>query len=212
LKTLAPYLAIAINNAQKSKALKNEIKIRQKTERELKVLNSKLQKISEMDGLTNIPNRRCFDRNFDSIWKNALRRQEKVSLLLVDIDFFKEFNDYCGHLEGDKVLYKIAKTIEKSLKRSTDVVARYGGDEFVVLLPNTDRVGALTVAENIKEQAAALKIPHPQSKIYKVITLSIGVSTLRPTKEMKKNQLLEQADKALYQSKAQDRNRISIFS
>ncbi len=212
LKTLSPYLAIAINNAQKSKALRNEIKIREKTEKALKVLNSKLQKISEMDGLTNIPNRRCFDKKFDSIWKNALRRQEKVSLLLVDIDFFKEFNDHYGHLEGDKVLQKIAKTIEKSLKRSTDVVARYGGDEFVVLLPNTDRTGALNVAENIKEQVAALKILHTQSKFYKIITLSIGISTLRPAKEMDKKQLLEQADKALYQSKAQNRNRISVFS
>ena len=212
LKTLSSYLAIAINNAQKSKALKKEIQRREKTEQVLKVLNGKLQKISEMDGLTNIPNRRCFDNNFDYAWNNALRKQEEVSLLLLDIDYFKEYNDSYGHLKGDKVLQQIAKTIEKSLKRSTDLVARYGGDEFVVLLPNTDKSGALTVAKNIKEQVEKLNIPHSHTDISDRITLSIGVSTLEPKVDMDKKRLIDLGDKSLYKSKNQGRNQISLFS
>ncbi len=212
LKTLSSYLAIAINNAQKSKALKKEIKIREKTEQALKILNNKLQKISELDGLTNIPNRRCFDKNFEFIWNNALRKQEEVSLLLLDIDCFKEYNDYYGHLKGDRVLQKIAKTIEKSLKRSTDLVARYGGDEFVVLLPNTDKSGALIVANNIKNRVQELQITHSQTDISDVITLSIGVSTLQPKKDMDKKLLIDRGDKSLYKSKNQGRDQISLFS
>jgi len=212
LKTLSSYLAIAINNARKSKALKKEIEIREKTEQALKVLNNKLQKISELDGLTNIPNRRCFDKNFEYVWNNSLREQEDVSLLLLDVDYFKEYNDHYGHLEGDRVLQQIAKAIENSLKRSTDLVARYGGDEFVVLLPNTDKAGALTVAKKIKEKVLSLKILHNHSDISGVITLSIGVSTLQPKAEMDKKLLIDLGDKGLYESKDQGRNQISVFS
>ncbi len=211
LKTLSSYLAIAINNAQKSKALKKEIQIREKTEQTLKILNNKLQKISELDGLTNIPNRRCFDKTFEYVWNNSLREQEKVSLLLLDVDYFKEYNDHYGHLEGDRALQRIAKTIEKSLKRSTDLIARYGGDEFVVLLPNTDRSGALRVAEHIKKQVQTLKLCHSHSDISDRITLSIGAATIKPEVKMHKKELIDRADKGLYESKDKGRNQISVF-
>ncbi len=212
LKTLSSYLAIAINNAQKSKAVQREIKTRKKAEEELRNLNAKLQKISELDGLTNIPNRRCFDKNFEYLWKNALRGEKKVSLLLLDVDFFKEYNDHYGHLDGDKVLQRIAETIEKSLKRTTDLVARYGGDEFVVLLPNTDQDGALKVVKTLQQQVGQLNISHGYSKASEKIGLSIGTATVKPCKEMDKKQLIDRADKALYQSKKQGRNRISLYT
>ena len=212
LKTLSSYLAIAINNSQKSKALKKEIKTRKKAEEELKIVNSKLQKLSELDGLTNIPNRRCFDKNFEYVWNNAHRGGEKVSLLLLDVDFFKEYNDHYGHLDGDKVLQRIAKTIEGNLKRSTDLVARYGGDEFVVLLPNTDQEGALMVAKILQQRIRELKLSHGYSQVSPYITLSIGAATLQPIKGIQGKQLIDRADKALYESKEKGRNEISLYS
>jgi diguanylate cyclase (GGDEF)-like protein len=125
---------------------------------------------------------------------------------MIDIDFFKLFNDTYGHLQGDICLKKVGQEIKKNLKRSTDLVARYGGEEFVVLLPNTDKSGAMFVAESIRIEVNGLKITHGASIVDKYITISLGVTTTIPTISSHSNEFISKADKALYFAKKEGRN------
>jgi len=163
-----------------------------------------LQKVF-FDDLTQVFNRRYFNAHADKVELNALREKKDYALLLIDIDYFKQYNDIYGHVQGDVVLKLIAKTITNSLHRPTDFVARYGGEEFVVVLPNTSENGALHVAESIKSNVLKLGILHKHSE-FNFITISIGGATLCPHKENKN--ILEIADKKLYQSKVNGRNQV----
>ena len=176
---------------------------------QLKQQNEKLQyilKISNTDSLTGIPNRYCWETVLQRDWKKCIRESQSISLIMIDIDFFKLFNDTYGHPQGDICLKKVAQVIQKTLKRPTDLVARYGGEEFVVVLPNTDKSGAMSVAEIIRTEVNGLKIIHEASKIDKYITISLGLATTIPTINSHPDELITQADKALYFAKEEGRN------
>ena len=212
VKALASYIAIAINNANESEKLQEEIKIREKAQRELEKLNKELVILSEIDGLTGVPNRRRFDECFNIEWNKSEVYSDPISLLLIDIDYFKEYNDHYGHLAGDEVIKTIAEALNNVVKRSTDFFARYGGDEFVTVLPNTNSKGALTVAKEMKEAVAKLNIPHEFSPLINRITITIGVSSMIPSSNLTKENLINDSDMALYYAKKQGRDRIEFLS
>lgn len=211
VRALSSYIAIAINNAQESEKLAEEIKVRKNAQMELEKINEKLLKLSEIDGLTGIPNRRRFDEFFSLEWSKSEEYSNYLSLLIVDIDCFKEYNDHYGHLAGDEVIRKIATLLQNSLKRCTDFVARYGGDEFIVVLPSTNAEGALCVAKRMKKAIESLKIEHNYSSVEKYITITIGVSSIIPKSNIDKVTLIHTSDKALYEAKGKGRNTIEFL-
>jgi diguanylate cyclase (GGDEF)-like protein len=131
---------------------------------------------------------------------------------MIDIDYFKLYNDFYGHSDGDECLQKVAQTLSKSLKRPNDMVARYGGEEFVCLLPATDLEGALNLAETMREKVTSLSIPHERSKVSDYVTISLGISTIKPTKELEPLVLLKNADKGLYEAKRESRNICKVYN
>ena len=176
----------------------------------LKYHQDVLKKHTDLDQLTKIPNRRHFDETFSIEAGKARRYRTYLSLLLIDIDHFKQYNDTYGHLEGDRCLQEIATTLKRSLKRSSDFIARWGGEEFVCLLPNTDSAGACQVAQKLKEAICLKRIPHESSPVLDVVTVSIGVVTSEPENSDSLGNLMQLADIALYQAKDAGRNRICI--
>lgn len=166
------------------------------------------------DGLTGIANRRAFDDRLLDEWQRALRSESNLAILLIDVDFFKPFNDFYGHQVGDDCLQKIAQTLDKTVGRVGDFVARYGGEEFVIILPNADNEQAKDFAEKVRLSIANLKIPHEKSSVEKVVTLSIGVASVIPGSLdfEEADILLRDADRALYQAKSSGRNRVIVFS
>ena len=186
-----------------------DISERKKMEDELIILNQKLGQLSFYDGLTNIANRRLFDQTLDIEWLHARRNQQPISLIVVDIDYFKKYNDHYGHQYGDNCLISIANALRTVPTRSTDLVARYGGEEFVVLLPNTSTQSALEMADKCRQMVAEQQIKHEASSVSDMITVSIGVSTITPTADMPSSLLFATADKMLYKAKMNGRNRIA---
>lgn len=178
---------------------------------QLEQSNQTLERLATIDGLTQINNRRHFDNTYLAEWKRLSRKQEPLSLILCDIDYFKAYNDTYGHLKGDDSLVRIARAIENSLKRPADLAARYGGEEFVALLPETPLAGAVHVAEEIRQAVKALAIPHQQSSNSNLITISLGVACIIPNSQSIETEVLIQAaDKALYQAKADGRNQVVV--
>ncbi|PSB24451.1 response regulator [Stenomitos frigidus] len=172
----------------------------------LQIANQQLECLANLDGLTQVANRRRFDEQLDLEWKRLTREPGPLSLILCDIDYFKRYNDFYGHQAGDTCLKQVAKALEQSLKRPGDFVARYGGEEFVVILPNTNFDGASHVAEIIQTDIEKLYISHAQSQVSTHITLSLGISSMIPTKEASESSLIAAADKALYEAKRRGRN------
>jgi diguanylate cyclase (GGDEF)-like protein len=193
---------------QQNKLLQQEIKERQRFEAALLAANQQLQLFVFLDGLTGVANRRKFDEYLNLEWQRLAREKLPLSLLLCDVDFFKNYNDTYGHLTGDDCLKQIAKTLKLSVRRPSDLLARYGGEEFAVILSNTNDKGAIYLAEDIRQKVYNLKIPHAQSKVDNFVTLSIGVATIFPNMQIAPNTLIEVGDQALYTAKAQGRNRI----
>lgn len=167
-----------------------------------------LKSFSYMDGLTGIANRRQFDECLEVEWKRAARNSSPLSLILCDIDFFKNYNDTYGHLAGDDCLRKVAEAIKSTLKRPGDLATRYGGEEFAVILPETDGAGATSIAGVIRNSVENLGIPHTASAIGKVVTISLGVATLIPGADCRTSALVSLADNALYNAKQSGRNRV----
>ncbi|MEW8548986.1 MAG: diguanylate cyclase [Candidatus Thiodiazotropha endolucinida] len=169
----------------------------------------KMHQQSIIDALTGISNRRHFIDRLLAEYRRASRNSTALTLMICDIDYFKLYNDSLGHLEGDECLVKVAKTIHSSLQRGGDLCARYGGEEFIIILPNTDLNGGEKVARRIKQDIAALAIPHPNSPVGEHLTLSIGVAT-EAHDYPSQYKLIKRADDALYRSKQLGRNRIEI--
>lgn len=197
--------------------LKMETDSRKERERELSEMaeqlneaNKKLTQISYMDGLTAVANRRYFEEFFKREWKNAIRGNSFISLIMFDIDCFKAYNDTYGHLNGDDCLKKIAKTLNAALKRPRDLLCRYGGEEFIAVLPDTDKKGAAEVAKRFLREIKNLKINHKTSPVNKNVTISIGVATIKPDKKTKSNLFINEVDKALYEAKQSGRNCIKV--
>ncbi|MDK2047971.1 GGDEF domain-containing response regulator, partial [Aliarcobacter butzleri] len=187
------------------------VKLRIKNYLNLKIKNDMLEKLSMYDGLTNIRNRRFFDETFEKTFSEIKRDKKSLAVLMIDIDFFKPYNDNYGHGQGDETLRKVAKALEKTIKRASDFVARYGGEEFVILLKNIDKTGLQTVAKNLLEAIRELKITHEYSKVEDFVTVSIGVSYCSCPDEITKTELLLKADEALYNVKNSGRNNFAIL-
>ena len=187
------------------------VKLRIKNYLNLKIKNDMLEKLSMYDGLTNIRNRRFFDETLEKTFSEIKRDKKSLAVLMIDIDFFKPYNDNYGHGQGDETLRKVAKALEKTIKRASDFVARYGGEEFVILLKNIDKTGLQTVAKNLLEAIRELKITHEYSKVEDFVTVSIGVSYCSCPDEITKTELLLKADEALYNVKNSGRNNFAIL-
>ncbi len=166
-----------------------------------------LEHIALEDALTKVSNRRNFDKMLNVFWRSCRREGKLLSMLMIDIDYFKNYNDLYGHIKGDECLVRVAKAIEQSIRRPGDFLARYGGEEFAVLLPYTDSEGAMVVAELARVSVEALRLPHKGSDTAKTITVSIGISTIDPNKDEGCEELVLAADRALYQAKAEGKNR-----
>ncbi len=180
---------------------------RKKTEAALKKANLELERLANLDSLTQVANRRRFDEYLDREWNRGQREKHPLSLILFDLDYFKAYNDYYGHQAGDRCLQQVAQSAGSALTRKTDLLARYGGEEFVIILPNTHGSGALRVAETIRDRLKQLQIPHLDSLVSPWVTVSLGVSTTIPTPLEKPESLIAAADTALYEAKSQGRDR-----
>ena len=189
--------------------IKDSIILKLKNEELLKSLqltNTQLQQQNIIDELTKIANRRHFDETLEKEWLRAKRFRTSLALLMIDIDFFKQYNDSFGHLKGDECLKRIATVLSNSLNRPADFVARYGGEEFCILIPETDMDGALTFAEKVHSAIIELKIDNPGSEVSKYLTISIGIAAIVPKHDDSYMDLIYTSDKALYKAKADGRN------
>lgn len=183
------------------------IKIRVKNHMDLKLKSDKLEELSMIDSLTNIPNRRFFNETFEKKYREILRDKRSLALIMIDVDFFKLYNDNYGHWQGDECLRKVAQTLRKNLKRPTDTVSRYGGEEFVVLLKDIDRDGAKKVVQSLIDAVANLKIEHKYSTAAEFVTISAGLSIKESDEDISKEDLLKIADNELYRAKESGRNK-----
>jgi two-component system, chemotaxis family, response regulator WspR len=170
--------------------------------------NRTLQKLSSLDGLTGIANRRTFDETLSKEWNRAVRDQRPLGLIMLDIDFFKLYNDHYGHQGGDDCLKKVARGLEAAINRDADFLARYGGEEFSAILPDTDVQGAFKVAEEMRQSIKSLRIEHVTSKVSDIVSISIGVASMIPQKGTEPEMLIAAADQALYKAKEEGRDRI----
>ena len=170
--------------------------------------NRQLELLSRTDGLLNIANRRYFDERLEEELHRAAREQEPLALLLIDVDHFKKYNDTYGHQAGDRCLREIAAAAHSVVSRPADLLARYGGEELGILLPNTELDGANVLARNVCAKVAALQIPHSTSTVTPYITVSVGVAAMLPDRQADSDRLVFAADRALYSAKKGGRNRV----
>jgi len=195
----------------REKEILNMAILLEESNRKLQQANEILKSLATIDELTGVANRRYFNIHFQKEWKRALRTKSPVSLLMVDIDSFKAFNDIYGHPAGNECLRKIAEALKYVLKRPGDFIARYGGEEFIVLLTDTDKDGAVEVVKLMQHTVFKLAIPHQGTQVSDRITFSAGIGTLIPNQDLDSAGLISAADKALYRAKAEGRNRYKIF-
>lgn len=187
------------------------VKTRIKTHLELKTKTEMLERLATLDGLTQISNRREFDNTLNKEFTRAIRSNSSLSLLMVDIDYFKNYNDNYGHVAGDECLRRIADALKQNLRRTSDFLFRYGGEEFAVILPCIDSNGAMEIAEYLRLKIESLKIPHEYSAVTPYTTISIGVASIVPAiANQTMIELIVSADEALYEAKRTGRNRVCI--
>ena len=192
----------------KNRQLEQEIQERKIIEQALQKVNQKLERLVNVDGLTGVSNRRHFDDYLAREWRRLKREQQPLSLILCDVDHFKLYNDSYGHLQGDDCLRQVAQTIAQVLNRPADLIARYGGEEFALILPNTDLLGAQEVAKKVQQAIRELKLPHKSSQTSQFVTISMGIGSQIPNQDQPVEDLISTTDQALYQAKAQGRDRI----
>lgn len=185
-----------------------DISERKKTEEQLLALQKQLEEYSYKDGLTGINNRRMFDSVMEVEWASAQRSRRPLSLILLDIDYFKQFNDHYGHIQGDESLKRVAQALEWAAVRPRDCVARYGGEEFALILPETDGESAQAIAERCRKLISHLRIPHEHSVVAPLLTISLGVGTILPEAGDTPQAFLSEVDRLLYQAKRQGRDRL----
>lgn len=186
-----------------------DISERKKTEEKLVTLQKELEILSFKDGLTGVANRRMFDSVMELEWSNARRNNQPLSLIMIDIDYFKQYNDCYGHIQGDDCLKRVGKILSAAATRSRDFLARYGGEEFVLVLPETDAESANTVAERCRNLIFKEQISHEKSAVSQILTVSLGVGTIIPSHKDEPIAFIEEVDKLLYQAKQKGRNRIA---
>jgi diguanylate cyclase (GGDEF)-like protein len=188
----------------------NNRKIIQEKSDELKRVNKELEKLSRTDSLTGIFNRSVFDKTIKTEWDRCKRYFTPLSLIMIDIDFFKAFNDNYGHQAGDECIKQVAWVLSDCAKRSSDIVARYGGEEFAIILPQIEKANALELAEKMRSRVEKLNIPHAYSSISDYVTISLGVYTVTPSDKLSIEEFIRTADKALYDAKKDNRNSIVV--
>lgn len=196
LAQLANQLAIAI---QKSELYE-----------QVQRANQELQHLATHDKLTGLANRRYFDDYLDQEWRRLTREKAPLSLILLDIDYFKPYNDTYGHLAGDACLEQVAAAIRRSIKHPADLAARYGGEEFAIILPNTNLAGSIHTAEFVRQEIASAHLPHGSIPNHPYVTVSLGIASAQPTQTQAPHTLIDQADQALYQAKQQGRDRYIV--
>lgn len=194
------YIRKPINPTILRTRVKNHLQLKQKTD--------ELARLSSTDTLTGLANRRSFFEALDTEFRRSARSGNPISLIMMDVDFFKAYNDYYGHVAGDECLGRIGQTLCKAVKSVGDMAARYGGEEFVVLLPGTDLQGAVHVTETLRNEIETLDIKHAHSKVADRVTVSIGVATILPSPDTSPGTLVKAADEALYDAKANGRNQV----
>jgi diguanylate cyclase (GGDEF)-like protein len=186
-----------------------ERRVRERTE-DLQVAHLELERLASLDSLTRIANRRIFEETLSRVWADHQRRGAELSIILLDIDYFKGYNDRYGHQAGDEALRAVATALTRALKRSTDLPARYGGEEFGVVVPDTSSAGAAAIAGVIRQAVLDLEISHAESEVDDVLSISLGVATLIPRPNQGPAALVERADRALYRAKKAGRNRVEV--
>jgi diguanylate cyclase (GGDEF)-like protein len=178
---------------------------------QLTVTNTQLERLSTLDTLTGLANRRRFDEVLRQEWRRSAREGAPLSLVFCDIDFFKNFNDGYGHLAGDECLVKVARAVNAVSNRPGDLAARYGGEEFVLVLSGTAEEGALALAEKLRARVDELRIPHAHQELGPHVTISLGVASVVPRPGSFPEELLDLADRALYAAKEEGRNRVKVL-
>jgi diguanylate cyclase (GGDEF)-like protein/PAS domain S-box-containing protein len=186
-----------------------DISERKKTEEKLATLQKELEILSFKDGLTGVANRRMFDSVMELEWANARRNNQPLSLIMIDIDYFKQYNDHYGHIQGDDCLKRVGKVLSSAATRSRDFLARYGGEEFILVLPETDAESANKVAERCRNLIFKEQIAHENSPVSQILTVSLGVGTITPSHKDESIGFIEAVDRLLYQAKQKGRNRIA---
>lgn len=187
-----------------------DISERKIAEEQLAALQKELEILSFVDGLTGIANRRRFDEVMKTEWANARRNSQPLSLVMVDIDHFKAYNDHYGHLQGDESLKRAAQALSAAATRPRDAVARFGGEEFALILPESDAASAQKIAERCRSLMFKEQIAHAASPVSQILTLSFGVGTVVPTQEGGMMEFIDAVDRQLYQAKQQGRDRIAV--
>ncbi len=183
-----------------------DISERKTTEEKLMVLQKELEELSFKDSLTGIANRRRFDAILEEEWAHALRNHQPLSLIMLDIDYFKQYNDHYGHIQGDDCLKRVGQILGSAATRSRDFLARFGGEEFVLVLPETDAEAAKKVAERCRNLVFKAQIPHEKSQVSQLLTVSLGVSTIIPSRNDEPIRFIEEVDRQLYRAKQKGRN------
>ncbi|MPM95342.1 Phytochrome-like protein cph2 [bioreactor metagenome] len=175
-----------------------------------KARETELRRLTSLDGLTSIANRRWFDEFLEATWRQGVKNSQPISLIMLDIDCFKLYNDTYGHLAGDQCLKKVAKAIQSVVSGPFELAARYGGEEFAVILASADLQYAVQIGENARIMVADLNIPHSSSPVVPTVTVSVGVASIVPSLQKMPQELIEAADDALYKAKQSGRNQIQI--
>jgi diguanylate cyclase (GGDEF)-like protein len=190
----------------------DEMIVKLRVHHQIRIINQlrTIEHLSLIDQLTGIPNRRNFDTRLSVEWGRATREDTPISILMVDIDHFKHYNDTYGHQQGDKALRLVAQILAKTIKRTTDFYARWGGEEFVVLLPNSDSAGGMKIAEQLRQNIEAAELPYDDEGNFTKLTVSIGVNSYTPMLEGSVDQFISRADKALYDAKNSGRNKVCL--
>ena len=208
-ENLADTVAISIDHVMGMHRLKMEnLRLLEDLARK----NGELERLSLLDGLTGVANRRYFDRIITQEWSRALREQTSLAVVMIDIDDFKAYNDAYGHQQGDVCLQRVASALSAGLKRPSDFIARYGGEEFVAVLPDTSLEGARALSEAMRESVVALALAHAASRVCRHVTTSLGVASAVPDRDSELAELIKRADEALYAAKQGGRNRICTAS
>ncbi len=203
-------LSLAQKEIERRKAAERErdrvIEKLKESQKQYKILSEKYRKASTTDDLTEVPNRRFFNEALKKEWKRAVRQKRPISVLIMDIDNFKEYNDHEGHVAGDRLLRDVAQTLSEVPQRPGDLFARYGGDEFAVILPNTNKKGAIKVAENCRKKIKEAQFPNEYAPGKGYVTVSIGVSSTVPEGDFPFVEIVHNADKALLEAKEKGRD------
>lgn len=184
------------------------VRARARTQLKLKLQSDLLREMAFIDGLTGLHNRRFFDERFNAELQRAQRNKSSLAIALIDVDFFKRYNDHYGHLSGDDCLRSVALALRTVLKRPGDIVCRFGGEEFACVLPETDEAGARAVAQALEQAVRALRVPHVLSEVCDLVTVSVGVAVGSPGPTCTTDSMLAQADIQLYRAKAQGRGQV----